>query len=190
MSNSEKLSKKVSKWDTFRIQHINVNSITVDVPTEMSVLRSRLRTEVCSQAVIEAEGIENAARADDLTAVIAARRNWWSNYVNRTHRKASLLISACGGTLFGLWIGSLLNGLLFGAMTLIGLALYFSKAKAAECVSAMLACRCPDCNYLLRGLKSPYGAAYSEWGPDRCPECGAPWPLVPPQIPGETPVKV
>lgn len=48
--------------------------------------------------------------------------------------------------------------------------------------------RCPDCNYPLSDLPSPFegvpGAALIRTGPERCPECGTPWPLIPPNFDG------
>ncbi len=46
---------------------------------------------------------------------------------------------------------------------------------------------CPRCGYDLSGL-DPLGTFASHGvatGPDACPECGTPWPLVPPAMPEE-----
>lgn len=46
--------------------------------------------------------------------------------------------------------------------------------------------RCPDCDYPLADLPSPFDSASSaapiRSGPERCPECGTPWPLIPPRL--------
>lgn len=42
--------------------------------------------------------------------------------------------------------------------------------------------RCPDCNYDLSGLPDAIEIDGLSIGPDRCPECGSPWPLVPPPL--------
>jgi hypothetical protein len=47
---------------------------------------------------------------------------------------------------------------------------------------------CPDCGYDLRGLDAalpPSMLGGTDVGPDLCPECGSPWPLVPPPFRGE-----
>lgn len=44
---------------------------------------------------------------------------------------------------------------------------------------------CPDCNYPLADLPSPFDAAPGQQlasGPERCPECASPWPLIPPRL--------
>jgi hypothetical protein len=44
---------------------------------------------------------------------------------------------------------------------------------------------CPGCGYDLSGLShlESRGSTLRDVGPERCPECGAPWPLVPPPVP-------
>ena len=44
---------------------------------------------------------------------------------------------------------------------------------------------CPGCGYDLSGLShlESRGSTLLDVGPERCPECGAPWPLVPPPVP-------
>lgn len=46
--------------------------------------------------------------------------------------------------------------------------------------------RCPDCNYTLKGVPARVlgaGEVRLDLGPKRCPECGSPWPLIPPPAP-------
>jgi hypothetical protein len=46
--------------------------------------------------------------------------------------------------------------------------------------------RCPDCSYPLADLPTPFDGAPGSpipAGPERCPECGSPWPLIPPRLP-------
>ena len=48
---------------------------------------------------------------------------------------------------------------------------------------AIRAGQCPDCRYDLSTLPSPFASSEPRpinSGPERCPECGAPWPLIPP----------
>jgi hypothetical protein len=48
--------------------------------------------------------------------------------------------------------------------------------------------RCADCGYDLRGLDPALPAKLldgTDVGPVACPECGSPWPLVPPPVRGE-----
>lgn len=45
---------------------------------------------------------------------------------------------------------------------------------------------CPDCGYNLEGLpesKDRWGRPAPGMGPHCCPECGTPWPMIPPAIP-------
>jgi hypothetical protein len=56
--------------------------------------------------------------------------------------------------------------------------LYASRRAARRTVTWWETDRCADCGYDLAGLDSIDGA-----GPERCPECGAPWPFIPPYIP-------
>lgn len=54
-------------------------------------------------------------------------------------------------------------------------------------IAGAVECRaCPDCGYSLEGAadRPTDAAALAAWpGPRRCPECGAPWPLIPPPAP-------
>lgn len=54
---------------------------------------------------------------------------------------------------------------------------------------ALLESRCPDCWYDLAGttVLEPESLEGGILGPVRCPECGAPWPLVPPAVGASSP---
>jgi hypothetical protein len=65
----------------------------------------------------------------------------------------------------------------------------FSLKSSIKRLSSCVAnARCPDCSYALKGVPSRVlGTAELtlDLGPKRCPECGSPWPLIPPPPPNE-----
>lgn len=65
----------------------------------------------------------------------------------------------------------------------IGLAIFRGNLRRRRTARRFEALACPDCGYGLAGMPSAIapdrlGGFFS--GPAACPECGSPWPLVPP----------
>jgi hypothetical protein len=57
--------------------------------------------------------------------------------------------------------------------------------RRAACRRAIERHGCPDCGYDLTGAPEPIDRAMLRGlsaGPNRCPECGSPWPLLPPPV--------
>lgn len=73
------------------------------------------------------------------------------------------------------------SGLLVGALARSWTAMELVKRARAS----LRLGRCPDCGYDLAGVPGVSvrdGERAVSIGPRRCPECGAPWPLLPPAI--------
>ena len=77
----------------------------------------------------------------------------------------------------------------FGAVLLTGMSLLRTRLWGRSRLTWGRALReglCPGCAYDLAGIShfGVGGEVLRDVGPERCPECGAPWPLVPPPVPG------
>lgn len=93
-----------------------------------------------------------------------------------------LFVSARTGasTAFGLQVATLMPMTLVGSI-IVGRLRAFSLAR--RLVGSVAAKRCCNCQYPLAGVPDAIPSRILqgvEVGPRRCPECGAPWPLVPP----------
>jgi hypothetical protein len=145
--------------------------------------------------------------AEDVAVVLAARRRHWNEEISRwPHRRFNsqrhwidpafaLAGIATGMVLFA---GMIALGSLRIVFTLV-LAMYVPimihlwwgrrrrKALQRRLFDALAAAACPDCAYSMREIAGrPVEADIAFWpGPRRCPECGSPWPLVPPPTPNE-----
>jgi hypothetical protein len=82
------------------------------------------------------------------------------------------------------WIGGL-GGIVAGGtlLLLVGIAITPGRAFRNRLRAALVRRECPDCAYPLGQI--PPGLASDmlsglDAGPTACPECGAPWPLLPP----------
>jgi hypothetical protein len=73
------------------------------------------------------------------------------------------------------WASTLFWVAYVGALLVSITRLHRARRAATEAIRQV---RCPDCAYDLVG--SPAAFAEKRIGPRRCPECGSPWPLVPP----------
>lgn len=74
---------------------------------------------------------------------------------------------------------------------LLPVAIFAAKRKRGRSLlaRAIVDHTCPACEYDLSGLMADEvgGRGLLRIGPANCPECGAPWPLVPPPVPKEKP---
>lgn len=70
---------------------------------------------------------------------------------------------------------------------LLGVRGGLMRRETNRCFTRWLARRCPECAYAVDGIRAvePEAVAFIELGPASCPECGLPWPLVPPAIAAE-----
>ncbi len=75
---------------------------------------------------------------------------------------------------------------LISAQFPLGMCAWWLTARRVKRVQASLTQRCcPDCGYSLVGVPPglpALGERGHAVGPARCPECGSPWPLVPPVL--------
>jgi hypothetical protein len=99
-----------------------------------------------------------------------------------------------------LWLGwdemfilaSLVAAVAFAVAGLVLLAVWIPLhmlrfIRRTRCRKAIHRCLCPDCSYDLHGVPDaiqPDSLDGRHVGPAKCPECGAPWPLLPPPISG------
>jgi len=99
-----------------------------------------------------------------------------------TYSSAALLVFIFGGPKLGLFAA--------GVAVVIGAARIPSAMRRRaqfRLARALIDKRCPACDYNLSGLTAltVSGSTLQHVGPALCPECGAPWPLVPPPVPNE-----
>jgi hypothetical protein len=71
-----------------------------------------------------------------------------------------------------------------GVFLLIGIPIDLKGRRRRRVFASLVDDTCPTCGYDLSNLASvPIGDENVRLGPPACPECGAPWPLVPPPAP-------
>ncbi len=74
--------------------------------------------------------------------------------------------------------------LLFFIMPVVMMTFVFCMRPAVRVTRTLAFSLCPDCEYSLKELPDAIELPGDErTGPAVCPECGCPWPLIPPRIP-------
>lgn len=82
------------------------------------------------------------------------------------------------------WISPFAPMLFFWGATMI--PIYLGHRRLKRLREALDRPLCPDCGYNLEGLpesKDRCGRPAPGMGPHCCPECGTPWPMIPPAVP-------
>ncbi len=183
-------AREYSKWDTIRLPYSRAEAMSVEVPTDIRVLRSRVRVQLCHSLLHlepKLEGRASTAEEERLNSIITHRQDWWKQQVAPNHMRMSLGLATLLGTLMWLWIGWEVLLVLVGIGLLLGYVVQHPKRVANECVLSIQGFRCPDCNYPLNTVLPAFTGPARGCGPKACPECGSPWPLVPPPVaPGDT----
>lgn len=126
-----------------------------------------------------------ALAADVLTRRAAIERYGFTLPIPTLTTRTALTLTSAAALLTAyttLWTGPrplIIAAALLGALILLALPLHArTRARRARLTRSLRDRACPDCNYNLAG--APEGLPGSLAGPRTCPECGAPWPLVPP----------
>jgi hypothetical protein len=99
-----------------------------------------------------------------------------------------LIAASVGATFLVLWLGVWAFAVFAAAVAPIAAAIPLELRRAARRARLLRCLRegtCCDCGYALAG--TPDGIAGCPAGPRNCPECGCPWPLVPPPPPVRSP---
>ncbi|HVZ94692.1 MAG TPA: hypothetical protein VG797_09300 [Phycisphaerales bacterium] len=138
-----------------------------------------------------AGGIAVPPSTDHLSAVLQARWDGWA-----AHRQGPRFrLRRTGGRLAAIGVTVVLLGYFFQfgrigiSLILLGILLAIGGSfghRRIVTIDRDCADRaCPDCGYDLSG--TPEGlpgvaAAGRRAGPARCPECGIPWPFIPPPL--------
>jgi hypothetical protein len=180
-----------SLWDTLvdlRRPRLAAFGVT---PASIREKRCELRTALYAQAA--ASRLVDASLAEDL----AERRRRWERHLEpepedpnapRKRRDWSWLEVFGWGDAIGaiaIAVGAILAvGALILLLVWIPL-LIIRFIRRARCRKAINHCHCPDCSYDLAGVPDaidPEDLDGQFVGPARCPECGSPWPLLPPPI--------
>lgn len=168
------------------------------------VASSRVRTaEIRRALAMHRRGAFNAETAAQLTQHLTARsrqlaikrehgllepggiRVVWHNQSHRLILIVAIflpqLIRDYAKDIDGLHMPFLLSPML----ALVALYLHGSLLPA-RLARAAVSQHCPDCSYPLGDLPTPFNGAPGppiRSGPERCPECGTPWPMIPPRLP-------
>jgi hypothetical protein len=150
-------------WDTERVWILGLGSEYGDLS------RSTRRAA-------RIQPLTNPSR-EHVERLVAERRAFWQRLANRRYSQSvAALIAVANACAMGFCVATS-NRVFFGAAILLGPTLGFVLyrwAVAARLRRALDDRTCTACTYDLRGpLPDPLG-------PNRCSECGNPWPLVPP----------
>lgn len=185
-------------WDTLPDVRFRCEFFTAPTPT---AARKRRATERTADFAAAAAGLEPAT---SLAHDLARRRDRWQEQLEEPDsNQESSRRGLHRGILEALTCGAdevivlvlLVSALALVVSTIMGLILavpwlvwHISRVqRRRRCRLALEHTRCPDCGYDLKGAPEPIDRAILgglSAGPDRCPECGVPWPLVPPPTRG------
>ncbi len=118
----------------------------------------------------------------ELGAEAERRREYW-----RTRAQSALQGRAASRAGYGLAAMIVSTSIMLGgaAWLFVGVAAAYvlwnarGSRRWSQLSDQIVSGLCPLCRYDVRGL-APAGCPL---GPARCPECGAPWPLIPPACP-------
>ncbi|CAG1005443.1 hypothetical protein PHYC_03231 [Phycisphaerales bacterium] len=194
---------RFSAWDRFSLPYTTFNEAFVSPPNTVEAMRCRGRTEVIERYIkLLALGIDEDRRGielQNLAKEIGWRRHHWAKpgvrlselraeFSPRRTRPLRIVIAgaailtgfvAYAQGLSAAWLASAGVGVL-----LLLLILYFHRGRqsAADVLARRI---CPDCGYRLFDLRCEINLdeIHGLWiGPRACPECGSPWPMVPPPV--------
>jgi hypothetical protein len=142
------------------------------------------------QGFLDFERLAPAKQAR-LELELARRRDYWADEAASALGQIRILkFSGAILAVFGFW-ATLGAAWLATLMTLLILATFVARAVVLRRTSrfgpALTRSICPDCGYDLSGVSpaiDPVDLGNLPAGPLRCTECGVPWPLLPPPMPG------
>lgn len=188
-------------WDTLKDLRFRWGWFFAATPTAARSERARQRVGMYAEAA--RNGVFDFRLAEDL----ARRRRMWERHLDdgstepdaegyrkrRRHEWAGPLgefLFIGGDEVFVALIAgaiAVVAGTALGVLLAIPwLAWHIARTRRrARCRKALAARVCPDCSYDLSGLPDeiePENLEGQRIGPERCPECGVPWPLLPPPV--------
>lgn len=194
---------RFSAWDRMSLPYTTFREDFVTPPNTVEAMRSRGRTAVVEQfEKLTALGIDDERRRaelQNLSREIAWRRHHWGKQGVRLSeargefrptRTRPIRLMVIGASLVvgfaayanGVGLAWIASGGAAVLVVLIALFFYRGRYSGAEVLSRRI---CPDCGYRLGDLRCEINPdeVHGLWiGPRACPECGSPWPMIPPPV--------
>jgi hypothetical protein len=182
--------ERVGAWDRVPVQSRDLREVFAD---SVEVRRRRRIGEVERAR----DGLLDDAEVVALAQDLILRQEFWRTRSWRWRLSPKLgalgilriafagLVLMSGAALMGVFL--IVAVAVLGTLSLVMMILHlFSEALPWTCSKRLKDGCCANCGYALRGLADAvvpsriHGVAI---GPERCPECGMAWPLVPPPMP-------
>lgn len=183
---------------------LSQREVTVIVPQSPwdELTRNHFKLQGHDPQRVRCDFFETAIRSNgtnwqDVSLELHRRREWWRNEFTSPHDRRRVR-NAVDVALLGCFIVAsfvLLRMVLsnplaaFLALPISAVATLMMTAYrcrlAGRLVRAIRMPQCPACAYDVSALSAipPERIDGQISGPDRCPECGTPWPLIPPPCP-------
>lgn len=188
--------KPYSLWDTLADTRLSWKFFFGATPTALRAERCRVRIGPFEDsASAAASGKREVPRVGPGSSQdLRERRRWFDSHLY-PDAPAGSGNTGCADFADFLWFAPddivailvlLVIGVLFGAvlLPLVWLPVWIVRfRRRRRCRAAMSHRQCPDCGQDLTGCPPAIKPAYMDSmdvGPRVCPECAAPWPLLPP----------